>query len=120
MWSGGGECETFILPMWKTKQWLDVIKQWLGWNTKKTDLLEILRASQRLKASKLKKLVIVAAIITKVYTVWHQRNRKMWKEEEENDAEIARRAKVDIRFRANVLCLKKKLSKIVTGLGGCN
>ena len=35
----------------------------------------------------------------------------MWKEEEENDAEIARRAKVDIRFRANVLCFKKKIVK---------
>ena len=74
-------------------------------------MIELLRANQRLKVSRVKRQIITAAITSLVYTVWQQRNKKIWKGEDVNEAEVIRRIKTDVRFRANMFCSNKKIVK---------
>ena len=53
----------------RTKKWKKEILQWLGWNTEKYIVLDLLRAVQRMKISRIKKQVFTVAIITLVYTI---------------------------------------------------
>ena len=94
------ECE-------RTKKWLEEMKHWLGWHTKKNRLIELLRVIQRLKESRIKKQAMTVAIISLVYVVFKYRNKKILKGEETNDTEILRKVRTDTQFRMLYCCHKK-------------
>ena len=90
-------------------QWLQEVKEWLEWRTFKVDMHELLVWIQRKKLSKFRRRVWLTAMAALVYTVWFQRNRKIWSKETICKTEAISKIKHDVKSRAMTNGLSKCL-----------
>ena len=90
-----------------TQTCLTELKGWLGWKTKKADLNDLIRWIQKTKISKFRRQVMFGTLAVAVYSIWIQRNRKIWASEEFKSEEVIRRVKDDIKRRVKIIGMLK-------------
>lgn len=66
------------------KQYLDLVKLWLGMRTDVHGLLRLIRWINYSKKSKFKRVVWTAGVVVVVYVVWKSRNDAFWNQKNQN------------------------------------
>ena len=73
----------------------------------KIDLGELLNWIQKAKITRFRKQVLLVAISAVVYSIWLQRNKKIWCREEFKTEEVTRRVLENVKRRARIIGLPK-------------
>ena len=73
----------------------------------KVELVDLLKLFKKAKLTKFSRHVLLTTTATMVYSVWYQRNRKIWHREEIEKIELIQRVKMDVKTRAVIVGLKK-------------
>ena len=89
---------------------LEKLKQWLNWRSSKTDLVELIRWTQRSRVSKTRKKVYIAGLVALTYMIWFVRNQKLWGEEALNWECVLNQIKYRVKNRVlSIQCKKIKM-----------
>ena len=78
---------------------LKLVKNWVGWECLTTEMNHLVRWIQRWRETKCRKQIIVVCLAALIYRIWQERNRRVWRSEQQSAEKTFESIRADVKNR---------------------